>query len=323
MKKATLPNTASRTRGPSANTMFTPRPMAFIGNTSASQSSLAPRVSTLIHVLTLFCDDLGYDHKMIRRPKVPKEEARWLTWDQLLRLLRTCRGRVFDRAGKLIGGHDKRDRYECIERLLWLLFYGGVREKNGRYLTYGQQMNKPGQAPRGHLDPGRRNGTLQRQGPGARVTNKRRNTTTAFGSLGPLSIGWKRSDLSKREALGAEAGMRYVNVIHDEKGYELSRGRMDTRLAEVCELAGMDKIDSHSVKHTGVTITAMAGMPLNVAEQKYSTSVLSLVMTYRHLHEEWFKERPEPYDPDKMFFLALRKHSPLSFEQVYGIAPPA
>ncbi|MDA9422917.1 hypothetical protein [Bradyrhizobium sp. CCBAU 53380] len=286
-------------------------------------STAVRHTDTLVHVLTLFCDDHGYDHKVVRRPKAPKEEPRWLTWDQLLRLLRACRGRVFDRAGKLVGRHDKRDRYVCIERLLWLLFYGGVREANGRYLTYGQQTNKPGRKPRGHLNPGGGRGNLQRQGPGARVTNKRRNTTTAFGSLEPLSVGWKQRDLATREALGAEAGMRYVNIIHDEKGYEVSRGAMDTRLAEVCELAGMDKIDSHSVKHTGVTIVSKAGMPLNLVERNYSTSVLSLVMTYRHLHEHWFDPRPEPYDPDKMFFLALRKHSPPSFEQVYGVAPPA
>jgi hypothetical protein len=137
-----------------------------------------------------------------------------------------------------------------------------------------------------------------------------------------LSIGWKNGDLLKRKSLGANAGMRYVNIIHDEQGYEVSRGTLDKRLAEVCEFAGLDKISTHTAKHTGVTLVSMAGMPLSLVEHNFSTSVLTLVMTYRHLHGEWFDPNPKPYDPKNMLFLALRKRSPPSFEQVYGIAPP-
>ena len=39
-------------------------------------------IDTLIFVLDRFCEDFGYDSKKIRRPSVPTEEARWLTWDE-------------------------------------------------------------------------------------------------------------------------------------------------------------------------------------------------------------------------------------------------
>ncbi|MBK5652532.1 hypothetical protein QU42_19475 [Bradyrhizobium sp. UASWS1016] len=281
-------------------------------------STAARHADTLMFILDRFCEDHGFDTRKIRRPKVPKEEAIWLTWDQVWRLLRACRGKKFDRAGKLIGFHGQRARYECVERLLLLLLYGGTRDENGRNMTWGMQANKLGQKPRGHLDPDR--GKLQRQGPGARISNKRRGTSPTYGSLATMSFSWKKRDLEMREALGAEAGMRYVNMVHDENGYAVSRGQLDRRLGEVCELAGLDKISTHSIKHTGVTLCSMANMPLPMVEKAFSTTIVTLLLTYRHLHHEWFD--PKPFDPKNLRFLHLRKFSPQSFEQVYGIAPP-
>jgi hypothetical protein len=282
-------------------------------------STAVRHVDTLIYVLDRFCEDFGFDKKKIRRPSVPTEEARWLTWDQIWRLLRACRGKIQDRAGKVVGRHDKRARYEGIERWIMTYFYGGTRDENGRNISFGVQMNKPGVKPKGSMDPQR--GKLRRQGPGARVSNKKRGTSGMIGSLSTMSVNWKKKDLAKREALGVEAGMRYTTTVYDENGYALTRSGLDTRLAEVCEYAGLDPIDGHILKHSGVTICSLAGMPLPMVSQEFSTSISTLLTTYSHLHHDWF--HPAPFDPKNLRFLNLRKFSPESFEKVYGVAPAA
>jgi integrase len=270
-------------------------------------------VDTLFFLIRKYREKYFLPVREFKRLKFKRKPVRWLSFWQLWKLLRYARGYVLDAHGRIAGSHLLAGRYECVVRFIVIYLYGGTRKKNIHELTWGMDTHL------GHIDV--RAGEIQRQGPEARVTNKRRGVSDLIGSLRTLAPGWCESDLAAREALkkaGQDPGDRYVNILHDEQGYELAEGRIDTLLGEVCDAVGIKKINAHTLKHTGVTLVSRANMPLQDIEEAYSTSFITLLGTYRHLYGRWFSRTLKPFDPKDLNFLRLRRFALQDREEVYG-----
>jgi hypothetical protein len=273
-------------------------------------------VDTLFFLIRKYCEKYFLPVREFKRIKFRRKPVRWLSFWQVWKLLRYARGYVLDANGRIVGSHLLAGRYECVVRFIVIYLFGGTRKKNIHDLTWGMDTHL------GHIDV--RAAEIQRQGPEARVTNKRRAPSELIGSLRTLAPRWCDEDMAARVALkkaGKDPGDRYVNILHDEEGYELAEGRIDTLLGEVCNAVGIEKINAHTLKHSGVTMVSRANMPFQDIEEAFSTSFVTLLGTYRHLYGKWFPRTLKPFDPKDLNFLRLRKFALRDREEVYsGIA---
>lgn len=223
-------------------------------------------VDSLFVVLDRFADKYFLPRRRFKRLKFARKPVRWLSFWQLWKIIRYCRGYVLDHAGKIVGRHGMVARYASVLRFVLFYVYGGTRKNNLRDLIWGMDIQQGGVDPRA-LE-------IQRQGPEARVTNKARWPSDLIGSMRTLVPVWFEEDMLERKKLGDPAD-RFTHVLHDEAGYRLSEGRIDTLLGEVCAAVGVRKVNAHALKHTGVTLMARANMPLQDIEQAFSTNFLT------------------------------------------------
>lgn len=259
-------------------------------------------------------------------PSVPRTAVEYLTIEQIMRLISAARGRIYDKHGRIVGHHDKRARYACVVRFVVIYLYGGTRHRNIVLLTWGKDSIT------GHIDPA--GGIIERQGPLAPITTKRRETSWLIGSLVELAKRWEKED----EEMRRKHPGRYVHIIHDENGdpiakkdpkHEMDAGnRMAHLFREVRELAGLPRARPHMLKHSGVTYSCRAGMPVDDIEHAFSTSYVTLWTYYRALRPQLRKLRPEDgsgstvvYDPKSMKLLALSRRSRKSKDKL--LAPAA
>lgn len=276
-----------------------------------ARSTARKHVKTLAMVLMWYC---GGENRIepipIKIPRIRRPGVVHLTFHEIVRLISAARGRIYDRAGKVIGHHKKRARYECVIRYILLYLYGGTRHANILLLTWFQDHYM------GHINVDL--GILERQGGAAEITNKRRGTSALFGSLVELTVRWRAEDEEKRKRFPG----RYVHIVHDELGLPIANldakrpsaigKRMEKLFDEVRKLAGLPKAKPHQLKHSGVTFAVRAGMPVPEVELAFSTSAITLFTYYTHLRAHF--RVSGPYDPGKLKLLALRKLSsePLS-----------
>ncbi len=266
-------------------------------------------VDTLLELLSLYYAKYGMSMPRLSRLKIKRKPPRWLNFWQFWKLVRYARGYVLDEHGRIIGRHGKAKKYACVVRYMMGYVFGGVRKGNAFELKWGAD------GPMGHMDV--RNGEIHRQGPEARVTNKRRDVTPFIGSLRTLVPKWYREDKAARLALGEKGKGRFIHFIHDEEGYEVSPKRMEKLLDEICAAVGIARITSHVLKHTGVTLATRAYMPMLDVERAFSTSYETLVSTYRHLHWYWFSDERPTFRADDLNLVRLRKFSPMDMDEVY------
>ncbi|MET4149085.1 MULTISPECIES: hypothetical protein [unclassified Bradyrhizobium] len=268
-------------------------------------------VDSFFLVIRKFCEKYFLPTRTFKRLKFRRKPVRWLSFWQLWKLIRFCRGYALDDAGRIAGRHDMAKKYACVLRFILIYVYGGTRKNNIRTLLWGMDSEF------GHIDV--KAGEIQRQGPQARVTNKSRLPSDLIGSLRTLVEAWFEEDMAARKELGNPKD-RYVHVLHDENGYQLAEKRMDTLLAEVCAAAGIPKVNAHALKHTGVTLVSRANMPVQDVEQAFSTNFTTLITTYRHLHGKWFARDLKPFRPDDLNLWRLRKFALRDREEVYAAA---
>jgi integrase len=255
-----------------------------------ARSTARQHVVTLVMVTNWYC---GGENRIepirIAIPKVRRTGVEFLTVEEIIRLISAARGRIYDEAGKIVGHHDKRARYECVIRFILIYLYGGTRHKNILLLTWFQDDVL------GHINP--ELDFIERQGGLAEITFKRRGTSFLIGSLRELALRWKAEDAEKRKA---QPG-RYVHIIHDAEGKPIADvgaerssdvgKRMQRLFDEVRTLAGLPNAKPHQLKHAGVTYAVRAGMPLHEVELAFSTSMITLWTYYVHL-QEWFNVQP-------------------------------
>lgn len=268
-------------------------------------------VDSLFAVIEKFAAKYFLPLRRFKRLKFARKPVRWLSFWQLWKIIRYCRGYLLDDLGRIVGRHDMAERYACVLRFVLFYVYGGTRKTNLLTLSWGMDIVKGG------VDP--RTGWIQRQGPEARVTNKARWPSEMIGSLRTLVWDWFDEDMAARRKL-VNPGGRFAHVVHDEEGNELSAGRIDTLLGEVCHAIGMKKVNVHVLKHTGVTLCSMAHMPLQDLEQAFSTNYLTLVTTYRHLLPVWRASQLKPFHPDNLNLWRLRRFFMRDIEEIHAIA---
>jgi integrase len=267
-------------------------------------TTAASHVGVFIEVLNWFYDRHRLGHIRIKRPKVRRAPVKWLTWDQIMRLLRAANGLVFDEDGHIVGRHALRARYSCLRRVIVIYFYGGTRNNNIRQLIWGKHLTF------GHIDTN--TGKIVRQGPEAPVTVKRRGTSDLIGSLATLAPKWEAADRARR----GSSRQLFINIVHDEDGLGLARGRINTLFRELRDLAGLPWAKPHMLKHSGVTLCTKAGMSREDISVAFSTAIDTLEENYTHLEADW--RRPRDFNPRNLRLLQLRRFSEQSVEKVYG-----
>lgn len=268
-------------------------------------------IDSLFFVIRKFCDKYHLKERTFKRLKFRRKPPRWLSFWQLWKIIRYCRGYLLDESGRIVGRHGMAKKYACVLRYVLIYVYGGTRKNNIRELIWGMDQRV------GHIDV--RAGELQRQGPDARITNKARLPSDLIGSLRTLAPQWFAEDMAEHARLGKPTD-RFVHVLHDEQGYQLSEGRIDALLAEACLAVGLRKVNAHSLKHTGVSLVSRANMPLPDIEEAFSTQLLTLVTTYRHLYGKWFTRQPKLFHPDDLNLLRLRRVALRDRDEIYGTA---
>jgi hypothetical protein len=262
-----------------------------------STSTARTEASFMVMAVNWFTAKYGLASKHIDLPKVRGTGYKYIPLAYVLRLLRACRGRVFDTAGRVIGCHRFPERYACVERFIWLYFYSGTRHGNLPELLWFWDMTA------GHVSMLVRR--IVRQGQWAEVTNKRRGQSSFNGSLDDLLPAWEAEDRAKRRE--AKSDLLYANVLHDENGEALAEGRIGDLFREVRELAGLKFVTPHMLKHSGVTTLTHAGMDRAAISYAYSTHPDTLERYYTHLNEEWAS--PRKLDPADLKFFRLRRFS--------------
>lgn len=276
-----------------------------------ARTTARSHIVTFVMVQRWYCDQSQIDHTAVHIPRVPRTAVDYLPLEHIVRLISACRGRIYDEDGRIVGHHEKRARYECVERFILIYFYGGTRHNNILLLTHGWDLLY------GHINV--KLGIIERQGPSAPITNKRRDASVLQGSLLELASGWEARD----EAMRAKHPGRYVHIIHDEHGDPIADikerdplkagKRMGHLFREVRMLAGLPDAKPHQLKHSGVTYAALAGMPVNAIEQAFSTSYTTLYAYYRNLRPTFDGLTPncqKIYDPASFKLLALRRLIP-------------
>lgn len=271
-------------------------------------SSMTARihVDVMIGVINWFCRKYSLPSILIDRPKVRGTAYKYIPFAYVLRLLRACRGRVFDKDGILIGRHELAARYECVERFIWLYFYSGTRNANLPELLWHWDEKI------GHISLSL--GRIVRQGQWATVTNKRRGQSKFLGSLDLLIPDWEAKDRNAR----GKSNVLYRNVLHDADGKKLAKNRIAALFREVRELAGLKNVTPHMLKHAGVTICTHAGMDRMSISYAYSTHPDTLERYYTHLNEEW--SAPRVFEDRDLLFCNLRKFSERPFMVVADAA---
>lgn len=274
-------------------------------------STANEHVDSLFAVIAKFAGKYFLPHRRFKRFKFARKPVRWLSFWQLWKIVRYCRGYVLNDTGRIVGRHNMAAKYACVLRFVLFYVYGGTRKNNIRELIWGMDSEQ------GSVDP--RALEIQRQGPEARVTNKARWPSDLIGSLRTLVPLFFDEDMEARKKL-VNPGDRYMHVLHDEEGHQLSEGRIDNLLGEVCAAVGLKKVNAHSLKHTGVSLVARANMPLQDIEQAFSTNFLTLITTYRHLHGKWFGRQLKPFHPDDLNLWRLRKFALRDREEIHAIS---
>ncbi|MBM7486104.1 MULTISPECIES: hypothetical protein [Bradyrhizobium] len=262
-----------------------------------SSSTARTEADFMIMAVNWFTAKYQLPAKNIERPKVRGTGYKYIPLAYVLRLLRACRGRVFDAAGRVIGCHRFPERYACVERFIWLYFYSGTRHGNLPELLWHWDPTA------GHISTWLKR--IMRQGQWSEVTTKRRGQSDFNGSLDDLAPKWEAADREKRRE--AKSDVLYTHVLHDENGEPLAEGRIGDLFREVRELAGLKFVTPHMLKHSGVTTLTHAGMDRASISFAFSTHPDTLQKYYTHLNEEW--SSPRVLDPGDLQFHRLRRFS--------------
>lgn len=266
-------------------------------------------VDTLVRIIAYHADLFGQAPKVIKKPKVPKQETLWLTADQWLRLFWACRGFVYDLDGKLIGyDRSMREKFEPVLKFVMFYTWGGTRHGNILELLWAMDLF------RGHVDAAR--SEIKRQGSLSAVTTKRRGTSALIGSLRELAVTWCDRDAARR----GKRRDRFVHVVHKLNGDPFS-GYIYSLFREVRERAGLPWVRPHFLKHSGVTYCTLAGMSQRQVSIAFSTTMFTLERVYTHLREEWSKIGTT-FDENRLLLRKLKGLTVLSAEAFYGGAVP-
>jgi hypothetical protein len=116
---------------------------------SQSPDNLKPRtvdpatanehVDSLFVVVRKFCEKYHLPERKLKRLKFRRKPVRWLSFWQLWKIIRYCRGYLLDEAGRIVGRHDMAKKYACVLRFVLIYIYGGTRKSNIHDLIWGMQ----------------------------------------------------------------------------------------------------------------------------------------------------------------------------------------
>lgn len=200
---------------------------------------------------------LGLHRGVVKVLLPPKGEARqrWLTRDEMAKLLWTCwrtRG----------GGAVQRYPLRHLVRLLLLGCYTGSRP--GAMFS-AAWLDGPRLA---FVDT--KNGVFHRHASGARKTNKRQPPVRLSPRLLAHMRRWRAADLERRQV--------HVLTHEGEPVQELKRG-----LIRACELAGIERVTPYSLRHTAAAWLVSKGVPTRQVADYLGTSEKMIEDHYGHL----------------------------------------
>ena len=274
----------------------------------ANRATAGQELAFLRRALKHFCLKhhvplIGFD-----MPPLPDKTVVWLVWDQLIRLLLAARGGKFDEQGRRLhktviledgtvetvwdrADADEIEEFEPVERFIYLYFYSGTRNANNRGLTWSFGKN-------GSISSSLN--MLNRAGIGATTSHKRKETSSMLGTLAKLHPVWERADLAEG----------FDNVIHDRDGNRFSKHRMLALFKRAACNAGLPWVRPHHLKHSGVTLFTLAGLPLHELAIHFSTREYTLTDHYLHLDHIWRAPCSREFRPENLDLKALKKFSP-------------
>jgi integrase len=221
-----------------------------------------------------------------------KNSELFLGWDELKRILDACQGWEWDVDNCCRKPENTfEDDLAIVERYILLYFYGS-RDINILPLQWGK--NDDG----GWIDAGA--GIIYRSAPGSKETNKVAEPSHLIGTLKQKVLEWELED----QLLGTPY------VIHDPDGEEITC--MRRRFMRVLKKAGLEGVNKHVLKHTGVTLLTHAGLDINTLAVSFSTKAHTLQTEYKHLNFLWLKPKTSTSVDIDLTIEALERTSPKS-----------
>jgi hypothetical protein len=223
--------------------------------------------------------------------KIKRRSVMYLTWDQLMRLLKAAEGWKYNvKTGEWTPDPDP--DLLVVRRYILIYFYSGTRDETILPLQWGQN------AEGGYINAA--TGIIYRKPPGAERTNKRAEPAHLLGTLREEVKQWEREDLSNG----------WIHVLHDVAGGEITD--MTPRFDKVKRKAGLPWLRAHELKHTGVTLLTHASLNIDTLATAMSTLAATLRDQYQHLAFLWQQPRTTTSVDVDLTLEALQKTSPMS-----------
>ena len=189
----------------------------------------------------------------VRLPAKPPPRERWLTRDEVARLIRACRSSP---------------RSQHLARFILVAVHTGTRYDAILRLQY--MPNTAG----GWVDT--KAGKLYRRGEGEAETNKRTPTVPIPRPLLAHLRRWERN------------GARYVVEIRGQRV-----GSVKTAWSKALKKAGIDHCTRHDLRHTAITWAMQRGADMWAASGFFGVSLKVLESTYGHHHPDHLRSAVE------------------------------
>ncbi len=182
-------------------------------------------------------------------PASPPPTDRWLTRDEVAKLLREAR-------------RSPKSRH--VARFILVAVYTGTRKSAILNLEWRPSVTA------GHIDVDR--GVMYRSGSGERQTKKRRTPMRLPRQLALHARLWRKNS---------------ANYVIEYKGGKVRD--IKTAWAQICDRAGLEGVTRHTLKHTAITWAMQNGADPTQAAGYFATSLETIQRVYLHHHPDFQK----------------------------------
>ena len=291
-------------------------------DTFRSSNSIRADLGELNSALRIYAEehaDLGFPRVVVFRPGKSPPRSIWLSRDEVARILRHMRGRIWDaqandwaRLPPLLEGEPGRlrmrspqwrERHRFMLRLILLAVYSGSRS--------GVLLNLRWEAgpDHGHVDP--ITGDLERRGWAEPVSpNKLRTTARLPGQASVLAALWAKNDLDGFDIYTGRTGSRIPYVIH-HGGLPVEKHHYSRRWIKACSALGFsDKVVFYVLKHTTATWLIEGGATIKEAAAFLGIDVRTFTSTYLEVSPHFAQDAALAMDP--------RRYNPKRDKNLFG-----